>query len=114
MGASDPISGHSVSMEILRGLHLLMKEGWRPRRSIIFCSWDAEEYGLEGSTEFLEKTINKLREQAVIYLNLDIAVEVTKKKKKKKFRKKKKKNCLIFFFFENRILVIWIFLVFLL
>jgi N-acetylated-alpha-linked acidic dipeptidase len=42
MGAIDPISGHSVTLEIMRGLSELVKSGWKPRRSIIMCSWDAE------------------------------------------------------------------------
>eukprot|EP01091_Cochliopodium_minus_P012383 TRINITY_DN3737_c0_g1_i1.p1 TRINITY_DN3737_c0_g1~~TRINITY_DN3737_c0_g1_i1.p1 ORF type:complete len:725 (-),score=190.42 TRINITY_DN3737_c0_g1_i1:246-2420(-) len=75
MGASDPISGHSVSLEVMRGLSELVKSGWKPRRSIIFCSWDAEEYGLVGSVEFLEKTEKRLRDQGVAYLNLDTAVK---------------------------------------
>ena len=42
MGAIDPISGHSVTLEIMRGLSELVKSGWKPRRSILMCSWDAE------------------------------------------------------------------------
>ena len=51
-----------------------MKEGWKPQRTIILCSWDAEEYGLIGSTEWAEEYAAELREKAVAYLNLDAAV----------------------------------------
>lgn len=74
-GAKDPIAGHSPLMEIARGLASLVKnEGWRPRRSIIFASWDAEEFGLIGSTEWAERWAHILTPQAVAYLNLDGAV----------------------------------------
>jgi N-acetylated-alpha-linked acidic dipeptidase len=73
-GAVDPNSGSSAMLEIARGFGQLMKEGWRPRRTIIFCSWDAEEYGLIGSTEWAEELAGELREKAVVYLNLDSAV----------------------------------------
>jgi N-acetylated-alpha-linked acidic dipeptidase len=51
-----------------------LKQGWKPRRTIILCSWDAEEYGLIGSTEWAEEFADELREKAVAYLNLDAAV----------------------------------------
>jgi N-acetylated-alpha-linked acidic dipeptidase len=51
-----------------------LKQGWKPRRTIILCSWDAEEYGLIGSTEWAEEFANDLKEKAVAYLNLDAAV----------------------------------------
>jgi N-acetylated-alpha-linked acidic dipeptidase len=73
-GAVDPNSGSSAMLEIARGFGHLMKQGWKPRRTIIFCSWDAEEYGLIGSTEWAEELANELREKAVAYLNLDSAV----------------------------------------
>ena len=73
-GAVDPNSGSSAVLEIARGFGQLLKEGWKPRRTIIFCSWDAEEYGLIGSTEWAEELATDLREKAVAYLNLDAAV----------------------------------------
>src|SRR6185369_8227644 len=69
-GAVDPNSGSSTMLEMGRGLGELLKQGWKPRRTIILCSWDAEEYGLIGSTEFADD----LRDKAVAYLNLDAAV----------------------------------------
>ena len=47
-------------------------ENWRPRRTIIFASWAAEEYGLTGSREFVEDFVAKLSQRAVVYLNVDI------------------------------------------
>jgi len=77
MGAGDPISGTSVLLETARGIGQLLQSGWRPRRTLLFCSWDAEEFGLLGSVEFVEKYYNVLLNQAVVYLNLDIAVSGT-------------------------------------
>ncbi|XP_069865961.1 aminopeptidase NAALADL1-like [Dipodomys merriami] len=74
-GAVDPSSGTAVLLEITRVLGTLLKKGtWRPRRSIIFASWGAEEFGLIGSTEFTEEFFSKLQERAVAYLNVDISV----------------------------------------
>ena len=73
-GAVDPNSGSSAMLEIARGLGQLLKTGWKPRRTIVLCSWDAEEYGLIGSTEFAEQFASDLRDKAVAYLNLDAAV----------------------------------------
>uniref|UniRef100_A0A453FFM4 Peptidase M28 domain-containing protein n=1 Tax=Aegilops tauschii subsp. strangulata TaxID=200361 RepID=A0A453FFM4_AEGTS len=53
---------------------MLQKQGWRPRRTIIFCSWDAEEYGLTGSTEWVEENREMLSTRAVAYLNIDVSV----------------------------------------
>jgi N-acetylated-alpha-linked acidic dipeptidase len=61
-------------METARGFGELLKTGWKPRRSVLFCSWDGEEYGLLGSTEFAEKWEKTLSSQAAIYINLDTAV----------------------------------------
>lgn len=76
-GAGDPISGTSVLMEVARNFGQLLKQGWQPQRSIVFLSWDAEEFGLTGSVEFVEKYDKILSEQAIAYLNLDVAVEGT-------------------------------------
>jgi N-acetylated-alpha-linked acidic dipeptidase len=73
-GAVDPNSGTSTMLEVGRGFGQLLKAGWKPRRTIILCSWDAEEYGLIGSTEWAEELAGELREKAVAYLNLDVAV----------------------------------------
>jgi len=73
-GAVDPNSGSSAMLEVGRGFGELLKQGWKPRRTIILCSWDAEEYGLIGSTEWAEEMADDLRQNAVAYLNLDAAV----------------------------------------
>jgi N-acetylated-alpha-linked acidic dipeptidase len=73
-GAVDPNSGTSAMLEVGRGFGELLKQGWKPRRTIIFASWDAEEYGLIGSTEWAEELAPELKEKAVAYLNLDVAV----------------------------------------
>lgn len=73
-GAVDPNSGTTAMLEVGRGFGRLLKSGWRPRRSIILCSWDAEEQGLIGSTEWVEEKATELKEKAVVYLNMDSAV----------------------------------------
>ncbi|XP_007942980.1 aminopeptidase NAALADL1 [Orycteropus afer afer] len=74
-GAVDPSSGTAVLLELSRVLGTLLKKGtWRPRRSILFASWGAEEFGLIGSTEFAEEFFRKLQERTVAYINVDIAV----------------------------------------
>ena len=73
-GAVDPNSGTSAMLEVGRGMGEMLKQGWKPRRTIVFCSWDAEEYGLIGSTEWAEELAGELKEKAVAYLNLDAAV----------------------------------------
>uniref|UniRef100_A0A8C5Q5G0 Aminopeptidase NAALADL1 n=1 Tax=Leptobrachium leishanense TaxID=445787 RepID=A0A8C5Q5G0_9ANUR len=74
-GAIDPSSGTSVMLEITRILGTKVKTGrWRPRRTIIFGSWGAEEHGLIGSTEFAEEFYSKLRERTIAYINVDISV----------------------------------------
>ncbi|KAG5281139.1 hypothetical protein AALO_G00067850 [Alosa alosa] len=74
-GAIDPSSGTSVMLEITRVLGKMVKEGkWRPRRSIIFGSWGAEEFGLIGSAEYTEEYYSKLFQRTVAYINVDISV----------------------------------------
>jgi N-acetylated-alpha-linked acidic dipeptidase len=73
-GAVDPNSGTTAMLELGRGLGQLLKSGWTPRRSIVLCSWDAEEQGLIGSTEWAEEKASELKEKAVAYLNVDVAV----------------------------------------
>ncbi|KAK8864419.1 hypothetical protein IAR55_001667 [Kwoniella newhampshirensis] len=71
LGASDPNSGTASQYEIVRGLGALLKKGWKPLRTIVLASWDAEEYGLIGSTEWAEDFGEWLQENAVVYLNMD-------------------------------------------
>ncbi|XP_070565287.1 N-acetylated-alpha-linked acidic dipeptidase 2-like [Ptychodera flava] len=73
-GAVDPSSATATMMEMSRAYGKLVRDGWRPRRSIVFCSWGAEEYGLIGSNEFVEEFAKSLTARAVVYLNLDISV----------------------------------------
>ena len=70
-GAADPTSGQVALMETARGLAELLKTGWRPRRTIILASWDGEEWGLLGSTEWAEKHAAELTGKAVVYINSD-------------------------------------------
>lgn len=70
-GASDPVSGIVAMMEEARAIGELAKNGWRPKRTIIYCAWDAEEPGLIGSTEWAETHEQELREKAVAYINSD-------------------------------------------
>ena len=73
-GAVDPNSGTAAMLEVGRGFGELLKKGWTPKRTIILGSWDGEEYGLIGSTEWAEENAAELREKAVAYLNVDTAV----------------------------------------
>ncbi|XP_077861865.1 N-acetylated-alpha-linked acidic dipeptidase 2-like [Saccoglossus kowalevskii] len=72
-GGVDPSSGTAGMMELTRAFGKLLKEGWRPRRSLVFGSWGAEEYGLIGSTEWVEEFVQNLAARTVAYLNVDIA-----------------------------------------
>jgi N-acetylated-alpha-linked acidic dipeptidase len=72
-GAADPSSGTAAMLEAVHGLGVLLKQGWRPRRTIIIASWDAEEEGLVGSTEWVEQHAADLA-HAVAYFNTDVAV----------------------------------------
>ncbi|XP_030850177.1 N-acetylated-alpha-linked acidic dipeptidase 2-like [Strongylocentrotus purpuratus] len=74
LGAVDPTSGTATLMEVSRAFGKLKQEGWRPRRSIIFCSFAAEEYGLIGSIEWTEEFNRLLADRSIAFLNLDIAV----------------------------------------
>uniref|UniRef100_A0A673HX30 Glutamate carboxypeptidase 2-like n=1 Tax=Sinocyclocheilus rhinocerous TaxID=307959 RepID=A0A673HX30_9TELE len=74
-GGIDPVSGAAVVHESVRAAGKLMKKGWRPRRTLIFASWDAEEFGLLGSTEWAEDHARVLQERAVAYINADSAIE---------------------------------------
>ena len=70
-GASDPTSGNAALMETARGLGELLATGWRPKRTIILASWDGEEWGLLGSTEWAETHGDELSKKAVAYINTD-------------------------------------------
>ena len=70
-GGVDPSSGTASMMELTRALGKLAKAGTRPRRTLVFCSWDGEEVGLTGSTEWGEQFADELRKKAVAYLNVD-------------------------------------------
>jgi N-acetylated-alpha-linked acidic dipeptidase len=70
-GAADPISGAASVLEAARILSKAAQQGWRPRRTIVFALWDAEEYGLIGSTEYAEKHREDLQKNAVAYFNSD-------------------------------------------
>ena len=70
-GAEDPISAQVSLLEEARALSLLLKQGWKPRRTIIYCAWDGEEPMLLGSTEWVETHADELREHAAVYINSD-------------------------------------------
>lgn len=72
-GAVDPASGTAAMLEAVHGIGELVHRGWRPQRSLLFCSWDAEEQGLIGSTEWVEQR-PQLMERTVAYFNMDIGV----------------------------------------
>jgi len=71
MGASDPLSGNVAMLSEAKALGELYKSGWRPKRSIVYTSWDAEEPMLLGSTEWAEQHGDELKKKAVIYINTD-------------------------------------------
>ena len=72
-GAVDPNSGTAAMLEAVHGVGALIHDGWKPKRTIVFCSWDAEEEGLIGSTEWVEQHAKELT-NAVAYFNVDVAV----------------------------------------
>jgi N-acetylated-alpha-linked acidic dipeptidase len=72
-GAVDPSSGTASMLEAVHGIGALIHEGWRPKRTLVFCSWDAEEEGLIGSTEWVEQHTQAL-DHAVAYFNVDVGV----------------------------------------
>lgn len=73
-GAVDPSSGTASTLEAARALGELARGGWKPRRTIIIAGWDGEEYGLIGSTEWVEDNVAELQRKAVAYINMDSAV----------------------------------------
>ena len=76
-GAVDPNSGTAAMLEAVHGVGELLKSGWKPKRTIVIGSWDAEEEGLIGSTEWGEDHAQELR-NAAAYFNMDVAVSGTK------------------------------------
>ncbi|MGD2069550.1 MAG: M28 family peptidase, partial [Gemmatimonadota bacterium] len=72
LGGVDPHSGTAATLEIARGLSALARTGWRPRRGITLAFWDAEEFGVVGSSEWVEDHLERLRARAVAYLNVDV------------------------------------------
>ena len=70
-GAEDPLSGAVAVLEEARAIGELLKQGWKPKRTIIYCAWDGEEPGLLGSTEWVETHADELRKHAVVYINSD-------------------------------------------
>ncbi len=72
-GGVDPSSGTASMLELTRNLGALLKQGIRPKRTLVICSWDGEEYALTGSTEWGEQYADELKKKAVAYLNVDEA-----------------------------------------
>jgi N-acetylated-alpha-linked acidic dipeptidase len=70
-GAEDPVSGQAPLLEEARALSTLLKQGWKPKRTIIYCAWDGEEPMLLGSTEWAEAHADELRQHAAVYINSD-------------------------------------------
>ena len=73
-GATDPGTGTAVMLEVVSIFADLVARGWRPLRTIEFASWDGGEYNLIGSTEYVENNMERLRNDAFAYLNVDVAV----------------------------------------
>ena len=74
-GAADNVSGTVSILEAARSLGAMTKNGWKPKRTIVFATWDAEEWGLVGSTEYVEDDSLRLQKGAVAYLNQDVAAQ---------------------------------------
>jgi N-acetylated-alpha-linked acidic dipeptidase len=70
-GAEDPLSGQAPLLEEARAMGLLLKQGWKPRRTIVYTAWDGEEPMLLGSTEWVEAHAEELRQHAAVYINSD-------------------------------------------
>lgn len=70
-GAGDPISGQAAMDEEAKALGILLKTGWKPKRTLVYCAWDGEEPGLIGSTEWAEEHAAELQQKAVVYINSD-------------------------------------------
>lgn len=70
-GASDPVSGQSALMEEAKAIGQLIRNGWKPKRTLVYCAWDGEEPALLGSTEHVEDHLKELQEKGVVYINSD-------------------------------------------
>ncbi len=70
-GANDPVSGQAAMLEEAKSIGNLLSTGWKPERTIVYCSWDGEEPALLGSTEWVEQHEKELKEKAVLYINSD-------------------------------------------
>lgn len=70
-GADDPLSGQSAMLDEAKALGDLLKTGWKPKRTLVYCAWDGEEPGLLGSTEYAEDHDKELQQKAVVYINSD-------------------------------------------
>lgn len=77
-GAGDPNSGSAALNEVVRSFGAALAQGWKPQRTIVFASWDGEEYGLLGSTEWVEDYLPWLKHSAVAYLNVDVGTRGTR------------------------------------
>ncbi|XP_023222078.1 N-acetylated-alpha-linked acidic dipeptidase 2-like [Centruroides sculpturatus] len=73
-GSADPGTGVAVLLELSRVFGILMKEGWKPGRSLILASWDAEEFGITGSMEWIQDHAKELFQRTIAYINVDIVV----------------------------------------
>lgn len=76
-GSGDPNSGSAALNEVVRSFGEALKAGWKPLRTIVFASWDGEEYGLLGSTEWVEENLPWLSKANVVYLNVDVGASGT-------------------------------------
>ena len=76
-GAHDPVSGAASLLESARSLAALHRQGWNPKRTVVFTLWDGEEFGLIGSTEWAEKHADELNRKAVVYMNSDTNAQGT-------------------------------------
>ena len=70
-GANDPVSGMAAELEEAHAIGALVKSGWKPKRTLVYCAWDAEEEGLMGSVEWVEEHAASLQAKAVAYINSD-------------------------------------------
>ncbi len=70
-GAGDPLSGQAAMDDEAKAIGDLLKTGWRPKRTLVYCAWDGEEPGLLGSTEWAEDHAKELQQKAVVYINSD-------------------------------------------
>jgi N-acetylated-alpha-linked acidic dipeptidase len=70
-GANDPLSGQAAMLEEAKAVGELVKTGWKPKRTIVYCAWDGEEPALLGSTEWVEQHADELQQKAVAYINSD-------------------------------------------